>query len=69
MTKEQKKFVYDCFVQHFLFMDAGDIEKLFESMEKEIYADIEETAGENFHNGDVCIAIRRTLFKRLGIND
>lgn len=69
MTKEQKDFVYRCFVDHFIFMDASDIEELFVSMEEDIYQDIEETADENFHNGDVCIAIRRTLFKRLKLGE
>lgn len=67
MTKEEKNFVRSCFIEHFLFMDLRDIETLFSTMREEIYKDIEETADNDFHSGDVSIAIRRVLFKKLQI--
>ena len=67
MTTEQKDLIYSVFVTHFIWMDAQDVENLYLHLEEFLLQDIEETADADFTNGDVCIAIRRALFKKLGI--
>lgn len=66
MTKQEGYFIYTIFAYHFGWMD--DMQKLFDAIVDDVYEDIMETADhDNWHSGDVQIAIRRVLFKRLGI--
>ena len=67
MTQEEKDYVYGVFIDTFIWMDASDAESLFCELEKDIIRDIEETADKEFNDSDIRIAIRRTLFNRLGI--
>jgi len=48
-------------------MGASNVEDLYCALEDEIISDIEETADEDFRYGDISMAIKRTLFKRLNI--
>ena len=67
MTKQEKDFIYRVFTYCFCWTD--DVQKLFDSMIDDVYEDIMETADhDNWHSGDVQIAIRRVLFERLGID-
>ncbi len=54
---------FDCFK----WMDDSDIEGLQSLLLDDIIKDIEESADEDFNDDDVRIAIRRTLFEKLGI--
>ena len=61
--------VKDVFIETFNWMDFQDIERLWDELAEEIILDIEESADKNFNDDDVRIAIRRTLFNRLFLED
>ena len=60
--------VKSVFFEIFNWMDCSDFEKLFDSMYDDIFEDIANTADpENWNDDDVRIAIRRVMFKKMGI--
>ena len=69
MKAEDKDFIAGTFWQAFMWLDGRDISALYEKMKEGIYQDIIECADEEFNSSDVYIAMRRVLFKKLGIQD
>lgn len=69
MTQEDEKFIRYVVIQQFSWMDIGDAEKLYNALQKDICKDIEDTADpERWYDGDILIALKRTLFKKLHID-
>lgn len=52
-----------------LFMDASDAFKITESIIDDVIEDIEDCADPDFNISDVRLAVKRTLFERLGIDE
>lgn len=67
MTKENKEFVYEVFTQKFMWMEAENIEALYDELGEEIEDLIDDVKGDDVWTGDVCIAMQMALFGRLGI--
>lgn len=63
-------FVLDVMRGIFDWMDADDVNTICNSLEKEVYEDVVETADITaWDSEDVKIAVRRVLFKKLGIEE
>ncbi len=68
MTNKQKDFVFRVIAVCFDWIDMDDVEEIYNAIEQDVIADIEESADPVYwHDGDVRIAIVRVLKKRLGI--
>ena len=72
MNKKDKLFINEIIYRKFLSiglnsLDAGSVS---DALTDEVSEDVEETADpENWHSGDVEIALARVLKKRLGIEE
>jgi len=66
--RNPRKFVNDYLYSKFLnfFPDSQDAGAVADAVTDDVLTDIEETAGENWHSGDVDIALMRVLKQRLG---
>ena len=67
--RHKKEYVNDYLYRKFLPLSPGssDADDLADAITDDVITDIEETAGENWHSGDVDIALMRVLKKRLCI--
>lgn len=65
---EMKQIIYDTFISLFMWMDASEVEELHNALCEDVERDIVETADKDgWNDSDVRIAIKRVLFKRLGM--
>ena len=64
MRKYINDYLYARFLNFSDSLDAGDVA---DALTDDVVTDIKETAGENWHSGDVDIALMRVLKKRLCI--
>lgn len=70
MNKDDKKFVKSTTFRILsqVFEDGRDAENICDDILDDVIDDIEETADpENWHDGDIRIAIARVLKQRLGM--
>ena len=64
-----KQIVYNTFISLFMWMDASEVEELHNTLCEDVERDIVETADKDgWNDSDVRIAIKRVLFKRLGMD-
>ena len=62
MNERQRRYVNEYIYRKFLlFMDCSDASRLADSITDGIVNDIEETAGEDWHSGDIDIALSRLM--------
>lgn len=72
MNKKDKQFINEIIYRKFLSVgfDSIDAGRVADALTNEVVEDVEETADpENWHSGDVEIALARVLKKKLGIED
>lgn len=67
--RNMRKYVNDHLYSKFLnfFPDSQDAGEVADAVTDDVVTDIKETADENWHSGDVDIALMRVLKKRLCI--
>ena len=66
--RNMRKYINDYLYARFLnFSDSLDAGDVADALTDDVVTDIKETAGENWHSGDVDIALMRVLKKRLCI--
>lgn len=72
MDKKDKQFINEIIYRKFLSVgfESIDAGRVADALTDEVAEDVEETADpENWHSGDVEIALARVLKKRLGIEE
>lgn len=72
MDKKDKQFINEIIYRKFLSvgLDSIDSGRVADALTDEVVEDVEETAdSENWHSGDVEMALARVLKKRLGIEE
>ena len=72
MNKKDKRFINEIIYRKFLSIgfDSIDAGSVADALTDEVVEDVEETADpENWHSGDVEMALARVLKKRLGIEE
>ena len=72
MNKKDKQFINEIIYRKFLSIgfDSIDAGSVADALTDEVVEDVEETADpENWHSGDVEMALARVLKKRLGIEE
>ena len=72
MNKKDKQFINEIIYRKFLSsgFDSIDAGSVADALTDEVVEDVEETADpENWHSGDVEMALARVLKKRLGIEE